>query len=378
LKTRKYAALGTSAFLNGVGSNTQLSVWPFYLQRNGVGDELYGAFTTISNLFAILARAVSGKLANGNESLPYLIAMLASTGMMFVLAFVPSPLGILVGTVLAAAAMALIAVGRTILVGRDSGKAPLATRNALLATLSNLGLIIGVILGTSVFSLSSYFGIFLIGGIICLLGVGASIWLPRGSTVAKPGLRVINIRRASSSLRRFYFANCLDAFSWNLALPFFAITPARIFQVTQTDIALIQTLMFGASLATNVVFAIISDKVSGRKSMLAASEALGVVTLVVYVLAPSIWPIFAAAFLMGLANSSWGPVTAAYVSEASSAEELNENVGTWQTLAAIVRVPAPIIGGYLAQHWFPRAPYLVASFFVGATAIYIQRYLREL
>ena len=160
-------------------------------------------------------------------------------------------------------------------------------------------------------------------------------------------------------------------------MPFFAITPAHIFQVKQTDIALIQSLMFGASTATNVVFAVLSDRLWGRKSLLVASETLGIVMLIVYLLAPSVQPIFLAAILMGLVLSTWNPVTSAYVSEASTKHELNENVGTWQTLTSIIRVPSPIIGGYLAQHWFPRAPYLVAIFFVGAAAIYIQRYLKE-
>jgi MFS family permease len=135
--------------------------------------------------------------------------------------------------------------------------------------------------------------------------------------------------------------------------------------------------MFGASTATNVVFAILSDRFWGRRSLLAASEMLGIVTLVVYLLAPNVTPIFLSAALMGLVFSTWTPVTSAYISEASTAKELNENVGTWQTLTALVRVPAPIIGGYLAQQWFPRAPYLVALFLVSVTGFYIQRYLKE-
>jgi hypothetical protein len=79
----------------------------------------------------------------------------------------------------------------------------------------------------------------------------------------------------------------------------------------------------------------------------------------------------------GTLFSTWNPVTSAYISEASTTKELNENVGTWQTLTALVRVTAPVIGGYLAQQWFPRAPYLVALFLVSVTGLYIQRYLKE-
>lgn len=160
-------------------------------------------------------------------------------------------------------------------------------------------------------------------------------------------------------------------------MPFFAITPARIFHVTQDDIALIQTLIFGASTATNVFFAALSDRLWGRKSLLATSEGLGIVTLGLYLIAPNVQPIFIAALLMGLVGASWGPIVSAYVSEASSAEQLHDNVGTWMTLTALARVPAPIIGGYLAEHWFPRAPYLVSLFLVAVAALYIQNYLKE-
>ncbi len=369
--------MASSTLLNGVGSNTQLSVWPFYLQRNGVGDELYGAFSAASNLFAILARATSGKLGNINESLPFTVAVLASTGMMFIFAFIPNSLGIALGMILSASSMALLLVGRTILVGRYPRNNSLATTNALLITLGNIGLVVGVAMGAFIFPFSGYFILFLIGGIVCALSVLGAIWLPQRSTSRASRFRILNFRHASSPLRRFYVATCLDTFSWNLALPFFAITPARIFQVTQADIALIQACMFGASTATNVVFAVLSDRFWGRRFLLAASEMLGIVTLVVYLLAPNVAPIFLSAALMGLVFSTWNPVTSAYISEASTSRELNENVGTWQTLTAIVRVPAPIIGGYLAQQWFPRAPYLVALFLVSATGFYIQRYLKE-
>jgi len=80
---------------------------------------------------------------------------------------------------------------------------------------------------------------------------------------------------------------------------------------------------------------------------------------------------------MGLVISSWAPIVSAYVSEASPAEELNNNVGTWMTLTALVRVPAPMIGGFLAERWFERAAYLVSLVLVAITALYIQVALRE-
>lgn len=378
LKKRAYAALSTSTFLNGVGSNLQLSIWPFYLKQNNVGDELYGAISTTTSLFAILARAASVKLGSLSESLPFAVALMASTSMMVIYALLPSPLGIAIGMTLSAISQALIIVGRTTLVGRDSQSAKLATAFAVLITLGNFGLIVGTILGALVFPFSNYLLVFVLGGLICFIGLAAAlIWLPRRPVLSRSRFGVVRLSEASSTLKRFYMATCLDSFSWSIASPFFAITPARIFQVTQDDIALISTLQFGAATATNLIFGALSDRLWGRKSLLAVSELMGVVTLGIYVAAPSVQPIFISALLMGLVISSWGPIVSAYVNEASTSEELHDNVGTWTTLTALVRVPAPLIGGYLAEHWFPRAPYLVALILVAGTAFYIQKYLQE-
>jgi MFS family permease len=378
LKKRAYAALSTSTFLNGVGSNLQLGIWPFYLQRTNVGDELYGAFSTASSLFGIFARGASAKMGSLSESLPFAVGLMASTSMMIIYALSPNPVGIVVGMTLSAVSQALVMVGRTTLVGRGSQGTRLATTYAILITLGNLGLIVGTNVGAVIFPFSNYATVFLIGGLICFIGLlTALVWLPGRSLSSRSRFGVIRLGEVSSTLKRFYLATCLDSFSWNIAMPFFAITPARIFQVTQDDIALIQTLQFGAAIATNLVFGALSDRLWGRRSVLALSELLGVATLGLYVVAPSVQPIFASALLMGLVISSWGPIVAAYVSEASTAEQLHDNVGTWTTLTALVRVPAPLIGGYLAENWFPRAPYLVALFLVAGTAFYIQKYLHE-
>ena len=357
----------------------QLGIWPFYLERNNVGDELYGAFSTASSLLGILARAASAKLGSSGESLPFAMGIMASAGMMLVYAFLPSAAGIAIGMGLSSISMALVMVGRTTIVGRgtEQGRG-LATTYAVLITLANVGLIVGTNLGAFIFPFSDYVVVFAVGGLVCLAGLIIAFGLlPRGKVPSKSRFGVIRLNDTSPVLRRFFWATCLDSFSWSIASPFFSITPARIFKVTQDDIALIQTLEFGAATATNVVFGILSDRLWGRRSLLVVSEALGVVMLVLYLIAPNVQPIFICAMLMGLVISSWSPIVSAYVSEASSAEKLQDNVGTWMTLTALIRVPAPIIGGYLAENWFPRAPYLVSLFLVAGAALYIHGYLKE-
>ena len=310
--------------------------------------------------------------------MPFVIGVVASAGMMLVYASVPSSVGIALGMALSAVSMALVVMGRTTIVGRAHERTGLATTYAVLITLANIGLIVGTNFGTFVFPYLGYQELFAAGGVVCLIGVVVAFgWLPKSRIESEQRFWVVKLRNVSPRLRRFYAATCLDSFSWSMVMPFFSITPARIFQVNENDIALIQTLMFGASTTTNVVFGALSDRLWGRKLLLTASEALGVITLGLYLFAPGVQPIFVSALLMGLVISTWSPIVSAYVSEVSTVQELHDNVGTWMTLTALLRIPGPIIGGYLAERWFPRAPYLVSLFLVVGAAIFIQRYLAE-
>jgi len=376
---KDYFLVSIASFLNSVGSNLQSSVWPFYLQLSNVSEATYGLFSTISSLAGIVTRSVGAQLSIRGESLTLVVGTLASTCAMLVYALAPSHATILLGMILASVSMALVMMGRTLLVRSSTSSERRATSYGVVGTLSNVGMVAATNLGVVMFVVLGYSQLFIIGAGISSLALLTSLALPRKKAKAAEGslLPLSMLRKASPALRRFYLATALDSFSWAIASPFFTITPATIFSATKEQIALMHTLIWGTAIATNIVVASISDRIGSRRGMMVFSEGLGVACFALYVLAQSIYPLYLCAILFGLVIVTWSPITSAYITEIAGHGEVHEAVGTWMTVTAVARIPGPFIGGFLSEAWYPRAPYLVALPLVAVLALIIERTLIE-
>ena len=376
---KDYFLVSIASFLNSVGSNLQSSVWPFYLQLSNVSEATYGLFSTISSLAGIVTRSVGAQLSIRGESLTLAVGTLASTCAMLVYALAPSHATILLGMILASVSMALVMMGRTLLVRSSTSSERRATSYGVVGTLSNVGMVAATNLGVVMFVVLGYSQLFIIGAEISSLALLTSLALPRKKAKAAEGslLPLSMLRKASPALRRFYLATALDSFSWAIASPFFTITPATIFSATKEQIALMHTLIWGTAIATNIVVASISDRIGSRRGMMVFSEGLGVACFALYVLAQSIYPLYLCAILFGLVIVTWSPITSAYITEIAGHGEVHEAVGTWMTVTAVARIPGPFIGGFLSEAWYPRAPYLVALPLVAVLALIIERTLIE-
>jgi len=379
-RKRDYFFVSLASFLNSVGSNLQLSVWPFYLQLSNVSEATFGLFSTISSLAGIVTRSVGARLSIRGESLTLVAGTLASACAMLAYALAPDPATILLGMTLASVSTALVMMGRTLLIRSATSSERRATSYSVVGTLSNVGLVIATNLGVVAFATFGYRQLFILGAVVSSLALLMSLLLPRNKAVAVQGslLPLSMLKKASPRLRRFYLVTALDSFSWAIATPFFTITPTIIFSATKEEIALMQTLIWGTAIATNVMTASISDKLGSRRTIMAFSEALGAVCFGLYVLAQSIYPLYLCAILFGLVIVTWGPITSAYITEVAGHREIHEAVGTWMTVTAIARIPGPFIGGFLAEAWHPKAPYLVALPLVALLAVIIERMLIEL
>jgi len=376
---RDYVLVSLASFLNSIGSNLQSSVWPFYLQLSNVSEATYGLFSTISSLAGIVTRSVGAQLSIRGESLTLVAGTLASACAMLVYAFAPSSVTILLGMILASVSMALVMMGRTLLIRSATSSERRATSYGVVGTLSNIGMVVATTLGVVAFATLGYGQLFILGAGISSLALLTSLSIPRKKAIATEGslLPLSMLRKASPTLRRFYLATALDSFSWAIATPFFTITPATIFSATKEQIALMYTLVWGTAIATNIMVASISDKIGSRRGMMVFSEGLGVACFALYVLAQSIYPLYLCAILFGLVIVTWGPITSAYITEVAGHGEIHEAVGTWMTVTAIARIPGPFIGGFLAEAWYPRAPFLVAVPLVAVLALIIERTLIE-
>jgi len=378
-RKRDYLLVSLASFLNSVGSNLQSSVWPFYLQLSSVSEATYGLFSTISSLAGIVTRSVGAQLSIRGESLTLAVGTLASTCAMLIYALAPNHATILLGMILASVSMALVMMGRTLLIRSSTSSERRATSYGVVGTLSNIGMVTATNLGVVMFAALGYSQLFIIGAGISSLALLTSLALPRKKAIAAEGslLPLSMPRKASPALRRFYLATALDSFSWAIATPFFTITPAIIFSATKEQIALMHTLIWGTAIATNIVVASISDRIGSRRGMMVFSEGLGVACFALYVLAQSIYPLYLCAILFGLVIVAWSPITSAYITEVVGHGEIHEAVGTWMTVTAVARIPGPFIGGFLAEAWYPRAPYLVALPLVAVLALIIERTLIE-
>lgn len=378
-RRRDYFFVSLASFLNSIGSNLQSSIWPFYLQLSNVSEATYGLFNTISSLAGIITRAAGAKLSARGESLTLVVGILVSICARLAYATAPAPITILLGMILASVAMALVMMGRTLLVRSTTSSERRATSYGIVGTLADIGMVLAINLGVFIFVLIGYSGLFLLGASISSLALLPALSLPRKKSIAAKGslLPLSMLRKASPALRRFYLATALDSFSWAIAAPFFAITPAIIFSATKEQIALMHSLIWGTAIATTIMVASISDKMGSRKAMMVFSEALGVVCFGLYVLAQSIFPLYVCSVLFGLVMVTWGPITSAYITEITEHHEIHEAVGTWMTVTAVARIPSPFIGGLLAEAWHPKAPYIVALPLVGLITVIIQRTLVE-
>jgi len=376
---KDYFLVSLASFLNSVGSNLQSSVWPFYLQLSNVSEATYGLFSTISSLAGIVTRSLGARLSIRGESLTLAVGTLASACAMLIYAIAPSPDTIMLGMILASVSMALVMMGRTLLIRSATSPERRATSYGVVGTLGNVGMVVATNLGVVMFAAFGYSQLFILGAGISSLALLTALSLPRRKAKATEGsfLPLSTLRKASPALRRFYLATALDSFSWAIASPFFMITPAIIFSATKEQIALMHTLVWGTAIATNIVVASISDRIGSRRGMMVFSEGLGVACFALYVLAQSIYPLYLCAILFGLVIVTWSPITSAYITEIAGHDEIHEAVGTWMTVAAVARIPGPFIGGFLAEAWYPRAPYLVALPLVAVLALIIERTLIE-
>ena len=369
-----YIAISLASFLNAVGSNLQSSVWPFFLQLSNVSETTYGLFGTISSVAGIITRAVGAKLSTRGESLTLVVGTLASTCAMLTYALAPEPGTVLVGMALASISMALVMMGRTLLIRTATSPERRATSYGIVGTLGNAGTILATNLGVMIFTLLDYRGLFLVGAGVTFLALAITLTLPRKRVSTSEGafFPLSALRRASPTLQRFYLVTALDSFCWAIAMPFFTITPVVIFSATKEQIAMLQTIMWGTAIATNVMTASISDRWRSRKTMLVFSELLGVVCFALYSVAQSVPPLYVCAVLFGLVTVTWGPIVSAYITEVTTPSNVHEAVGTWMTVTAIARIPGPFIGGFFAEAWQPKAPYIIALPVVALLAIIIQ------
>lgn len=154
----------------------------------------------------------------------------------------------------------------------------------------------------------------------------------------------------------------LDAIGYGLIMP---VMPALLRTVTGGDLA--EAALWGGALVGGFavmqflfgpVIGNLSDRF-GRRPVLLASLAVLSGDYVILSLAGSVWLIFAARLLTGVASSTFGTAMA-YISDISTPQEKAQRFGLVGAAFGVGFVMGPAIGGMLAEYGV-RAPFIAAA-----------------
>ena len=170
----------------------------------------------------------------------------------------------------------------------------------------------------------------------------------------------------------------LDAIGFGLIMP---VMPDLLREVTGGDLA--RAALWGGALVGGFavmqflfgpVIGNLSDRF-GRKPILLASLAVLSGDYVVLALAGSVWVIFAARLVNGVASSTYG-TSMAYISDISTPQEKAQRFGLVGAAFGAGFVLGPAIGGLLAEYGV-RAPFVAAAIVSGLNMLFGLFVVRE-
>lgn len=170
----------------------------------------------------------------------------------------------------------------------------------------------------------------------------------------------------------------LDAIGYGLIMP---VMPDLLRVVTGGDLARAAQwggVMTGGFAVMQFLFGPVIGNLGdrfGRKPVLLASLAVLSGDYVVLALAGSVWLIFGARLLTGVASSTYG-TAAAYLADISTPEQKAQRFGLIGAAFGAGFVLGPAIGGLLAQYGL-RAPFVAAAVVSGANLVFGALILRE-
>jgi len=170
----------------------------------------------------------------------------------------------------------------------------------------------------------------------------------------------------------------LDAIGFGLIMP---VMPDLLRSVTGGDLAraaLWGGLLTGGFAVMQFLFGPVIGNLSdrfGRKPVLLASLAVLSGDYVVLAVAGSVWVIFAARLVTGIASSTYG-TSMAYIADISTPQQKAQRFGLVGAAFGAGFVLGPAIGGILAEYGL-RAPFAAAALVAGANMLFGALVMRE-
>lgn len=170
----------------------------------------------------------------------------------------------------------------------------------------------------------------------------------------------------------------LDAIGFGLIMP---VMPALLREITGGDLAsaaLWGGLLVGGFAVMQFLFGPVIGNLSdrfGRKPVLLVSLTVLSGDYIVLALAGSVWLLFVARLVNGIASSTYGTAMA-YISDISTPQEKAQRFGLVGAAFGAGFVLGPAIGGMLAEYGI-RAPFVAAAVVAGANMLFGAVLIRE-
>lgn len=354
--------LSLASFLNDVGSDMILPIWPIFVTTVlGANMTVLGLIDGVGETVVSLSQALSGYLSDRVRKrklfiwIGYLFAALARIGYAFSTTWTHIlPFKILdrSGKIRGAPRDAIIAD-----LSHDSNR---GKNFGILETFDNAGAVCGILLSLLLLPLVGYRTLFLIAALPSLIAVMLVyiILVEKKSTepIASDSLHIGSVNK---NLRLFFTISAifsLSSFSYSFLLLYAKQFGFRI--ITLPVLYLLYTVV--ASLSSTR-FGILADSL-GRKRTLFIAYGLWAATLISFLFLPRHVAVIVSFIAYGLHLGAYTPVKKALVSELAPPGLKASILGLHQMITGLCALPASVIAGLLWDRVGVGAPMLFSLF----------------
>jgi MFS family permease len=150
----------------------------------------------------------------------------------------------------------------------------------------------------------------------------------------------------------------LDAATWRISLPFWALYIFKEMNATQEQLGIAIAISAGIPALTGLTLGNKLDK-AGRKPFLALSEWSSIGAFLPLLLTSRAEFAYISAVFWGLVYSLYVPALNAYVVDHFGSERFGQTLGTLSLVAGVASVASPALGGWMWDNISPKSPFIL-------------------
>lgn len=218
---------------------------------------------------------------------------------------------------------------------------------------------------------------FLYGAIIIVIGVVIFAFL--SVETLKERKPIISSSQMIKSLKPYrrlgwlYLGAMIDRFAWALWMPLLNAYLATLFNLSATDIGILNSIMGFSTLSTQYLLGRLIDRIGYFKG-LALSEFTGLVSTALLSISQSIILVIISLISIGISISLWIPSYNNAVSLNTEEKYRALEYSKVNSYRLFIAIPAPYIGGYLYDFIGVAYPFISSSILMLITTLFFYYY----